>query len=267
MNTKNNNNKKKSSLFDSKNLIVLGIATAVVALFAIIMTALVPTEVPDDAEKGFGKTAVESSVKNADTSVEDSGLNSVYNEEAVTTAKQQDDTEKNPESDKQEYAQKSESDNLTSQSEQNTNQGSEPVFSFPVSGAVVKDYSGDNLVYSDTLKDWRTHNGIDFYAEEGTDVLAVADGTVEAITDNGMFGRTVIVLHDRGIRSIYSNLAEGTEVAIGDNVLQGTPIGRVGSTATAEALEKPHLHFEISLNEETVNPHDYLPETIEDKNE
>lgn len=265
MNTKNN--KKKGSLFDSKNLIVLGISTAVIALFAIIMTAFMPNDVANDAENLFDKSAIESSVAEKDekTSAADSGLNAVYNEEAVTVAKQQEDSEIKSDSDNEENIQKPEVN--SEQPEQNTTQNSSDAFIFPVSGAVVKDYSGDNLVYSETLKDWRTHNGIDFYAEEGTDVLAVADGTVEAITDNGMFGRTVIILHNGGVRSIYSNLAEGTEVAIGDNVTKGTPVGKVGSTAAAEALEKPHLHFEISLNEETADPHNYLPQPPEEDNE
>ena len=267
MNTKNSN-KKKGSLFDSKNLIVLGIAAAVVALFAIIMTALLPADVASDPETGFDKSAIESSVNDSDKEPSDSGLNAVYNEKAVAAANQQNDNESREDDQTSAAETKSGDEGEQQKAEQGADKADKTVmFGFPVSGAVVKDYSGDNLVYSDTLKDWRTHNGIDFYADEGTDVLAVADGTVEAITDNGMFGRSVIVLHDGGIRSIYSNLAEGTEVAIGDNVLKGTPIGRVGSTATAEAAEKPHLHFEISLNEETVNPHDYLPQTQESETE
>ena len=60
--------------------------------------------------------------------------------------------------------------------------------------------------------------------------------------------------------TIYSNLAETDEVAVGDEVKTGAKIGRVGATAAAESAEKPHLHFEVSLNEKTVNPHDYIPE-------
>ena len=76
-------------------------------------------------------------------------------------------------------------DNEQSQTRQS---GDKIIMQQPVSGAVLNDYSGDNLVYSKTMQDWRTHNGIDFAANEGDDVLAAADGTVEAITDNGMFG-------------------------------------------------------------------------------
>ena len=146
-------------------------------------------------------------------------------------------------------------DNEQSQTRQS---GDKIIMQQPVSGAVLNDYSGDNLVYSKTMQDWRTHNGIDFAANEGDDVLAAADGTVEAITDNGMFGKTIIILHDGGIRSIYSNLAEDAAVAVGDNVLSGSVIGKVGNSAAAEVTENSHLHFEVSANEESVNPHDYL---------
>ena len=128
-----------------------------------------------------------------------------------------------------------------------------------VNGAITKDYSGEELVYSETMQDYRTHNGIDFSANEGDDVVAVAEGTVEAITDNGMYGTTVIILHSDGLRSIYSNLADNLVIAEGDAVARGGIIAKVGNTATAEVAEPPHLHLEMSLNEEIVNPHDYLP--------
>ncbi len=74
-----------------------------------------------------------------------------------------------------------------------------------------------------------------------------------------MLGATVIILHKDGMRSIYSNLADDQLVAPGDSVKQGSTIGRCGDTAAEEVSEPPHLHFEISINEEPANPHDYLP--------
>ena len=47
-------------------------------------------------------------------------------------------------------------------------------------------------------------------------------------------------------------------VAVGDNVLSGSVVGKVGNSAAAEVTENSHLHFEVSVNEESVNPHDYL---------
>lgn len=261
MSTKNSN-KKKTSLFDSKNMIVLGIAAAVVALFAVIMTLFMPNEVAENAETMVNSQSAATSKEN----VADSGLNSVYDEKAVATTGRANKTTEDAEKDEEKKAEEDKSSERDNVSEaHNENMGS--MFDFPLSGAVVKDYSGDELVYSETMEDWRTHNGIDFFAEEGSEVRAVADGTVEAVTENGMLGRTVILLHSGGVRSIYSNLADGNEIAVGDNVLKGTVIAHVGSSAAAEALEKPHLHFEVSLNEETANPYDYLPQPKEEAGE
>ena len=236
MNTKNAKKKKENSILNSKNMTVFGIAAAVVIIFSIITAILFPSEKPDNfQEMSSGTSALTSEV---------SGLTDVYTENAVETMNEAIETT-----------------NETPAPEENKPSEPQTDFGLPVSGNVTKDYSGDELVYSKTLNDWRTHNGIDFYAEEGTDVLASADGTVDAILENGMFGRTVILLHSNGIRTLYSNLADGNEVVVGDIISKGTPLGKVGSSASAEALEDPHLHFEVSVNDEPQNPHDYLPGT------
>ncbi len=240
MSTKNAKKKKENSILNSKNMTVFGIAAVVVIIFTVITTLLFPTEKPDEFKEKSSDTSA--------LSLEESGLTDVYTERAIETMNEN----AEPEGD-------------APAPPENTAMPQND-FGLPVSGNVTKDYSGEELVYSKTLNDWRTHNGIDFHAEEGTDVLASADGTVEAILENGMFGRTVILLHSNGIRTIYSNLADGNEVIIGDIIAKGTPLGKVGTSASAEALEEPHLHFEISLNEEPVNPHDYLPDTSTEEN-
>ncbi len=248
MSTKNTK-KKKNSIFNSKNLIVLGISAVVVILFSVITTLLFPPET----------TYQEMTLNTPAPSLQESGLTSVYTEEVVETigevAEEKVEVPAETPPVEETPAEKIPTEENVSPSVDNAIS-----FIFPVTGGVINDYSGDDLVYSKTLNDWRTHNGIDFFAQDGTEVLAAADGTVEAILENGMFGRTIILLHNDGVRTIYSNLAEGNEVVTGDTITQGTPIGKVGSSASAEALEEPHLHFEISLNEETVNPHDYLPD-------
>ncbi len=241
MSTKNAKKKKENSILNSKNMTIFGIAAVVVIIFSVITTLLFPTEKPDEfSEISSGTSAL---------TLEESGLTDVYTEKAIETMNES-----------VEVANENSVPETTDATEPQTD------FGLPVSGNVTKDYSGDELVYSKTLNDWRTHNGIDFYAEEGTDVLASADGTVEAILENGMFGRTVILLHQNGVRTLYSNLADGNEVIVGDIISKGTPLGKVGSSASAEALEEPHLHFEISLNEEPVNPHDYLPDNSSEEN-
>ena len=264
------NNKKSNSVLNQKNLTVIGITAVAVVLFAMIMTYIMPKSTEND--KGFDSKAWKEAVSEADKNdvYQSSDDSDDYNRAAKQTT-----AEALPTQSEQAKAEPKSSDNATSdmnsesestktedvkdnEQSQTRQSGDKIIMQQPVSGAVLNDYSGDNLVYSKTMQDWRTHNGIDFAANEGDDVLAAADGTVEAITDNGMFGKTIIILHDGGIRSIYSNLAEDAAVAVGDNVLSGSVIGKVGNSAAAEVTENSHLHFEVSVNEESVNPHDYL---------
>ena len=264
------NNKKSNSVLNQKNLTVIGITAVAVVLFAMIMTYIMPKSTEND--KSFDSKAWKEAVSEADKNdvYQSSDDSDDYNRAAKQTT-----AEALPTQSEQAKAEPKSSDNATSdmnsesestktedvkdnEQSQTRQSGDKIIMQQPVSGAVLNDYSGDNLVYSKTMQDWRTHNGIDFAANEGDDVLAAADGTVEAITDNGMFGKTIIILHDGGIRSIYSNLAEDAAVAVGDNVLSGSVIGKVGNSAAAEVTENSHLHFEVSVNEESVNPHDYL---------
>jgi len=129
----------------------------------------------------------------------------------------------------------------------------------PVAGDVENAYSMDKLQYNRTMRDWRTHDGLDIAADLGTQVKAVADGKVEKVTKDESMGTTVVLLHSGGLRSIYCNLAESPTVKEGDAVATGSVIGSVGSTALSETGEVTHLHFAMSLDGKSVNPEDYLP--------
>ncbi len=138
---------------------------------------------------------------------------------------------------------------------------SEPpkVFAWPVMGNIETPHSVEALVYSRTMADWRTHRGVDLATGLGGKVIAAAEGTVEQVYSDEMYGTTVVIHHGGGLRSIYSNLAETPTVAVGDSVLMGDTIGSVGQTALAEIGDVTHLHFEMTLDGETVDPRDYLP--------
>lgn len=132
-------------------------------------------------------------------------------------------------------------------------------FAWPLSGDVAAGYSVDALQYDRTMADWRTHAGMDIAGELGSKVTAAADGTVERIYTDAMYGVTLILYHGAGLRSVYSNLAETPTVAAGDSVTLGQVIGAVGETADAENGDVTHLHFAMTLDECRVNPMDYLP--------
>lgn len=130
-------------------------------------------------------------------------------------------------------------------------------FSAPVSGSITEEFSGDDLVYNEALKDWRAHSGVDFAASTGEQVLCCANGVVEDVFDSNL-GRCVTIDHKNGFKTMYANLNETTAVKAGDEVAEGDVIGTVGNTALGDSTDEPHLHFEIVLNGENVNPAEYL---------
>ncbi len=132
-------------------------------------------------------------------------------------------------------------------------------FEWPLTGPVCRRYCVDALLYDPTMADWRTHAAMDIEGDLGDKVKAVADGTVERVYADPMYGETVILTHGAGLRSVYSNLAGIPAVEAGDTVKLGEVIGAVGSTADAENGDVNHLHFAMTLDELRVNPMDYLP--------
>ena len=127
----------------------------------------------------------------------------------------------------------------------------------PLEGKTIAAFSADVLFYNETLEDWRTHNGVDIAAEEGTPVCAACDGTVLSVTEDPLMGVTVVLEHTGGFTSTYACLGEEVYVSAGDEVLAGENIGAVGATAAAESPE-PHLHFSVSKDGKLVDPSAYL---------
>ena len=134
------------------------------------------------------------------------------------------------------------------------------VFTWPLKGEVIYDFSLEVLAYDETMGDWRTHSGLDIAAVVGTEVSAVSSGTVEQVYQDDLMGTTVMINHGDGLRSIYSNLASVPTVAEGDTISTGTVIGSVGNTALAEGERPAHLHLEMTKDGLAVDPVWYLPE-------
>ena len=105
----------------------------------------------------------------------------------------------------------------------------------PIQGEVLTAFSVDQLLYNETLDDWRTHDGVDIAAAEGDAVLAACAGTVSSITDDPLMGTTVVIQHSGGYETTYANLQAEPAVETGDTVSAGQTIGAVGTTAAAEA--------------------------------
>ena len=135
----------------------------------------------------------------------------------------------------------------------------EPEFTSPIEKAqIMKEFASDKLVYSETLKEWITHLGIDIKAEKGTEVKAAEAGTVKAIKNDPRYGLTIIIEHNQNYQTLYANLLTTEFVSEGEKVKKGQTIGTVGDTAVYEIVDEPHLHFEIIKHGVNQNPLDYI---------
>lgn len=128
----------------------------------------------------------------------------------------------------------------------------------PLDGTTVTVFSMTELMYDETMADWRTHNGLDIQAGEGDAVKTAAPGTVSAIRHDELMGTTVVIEHADGYTTTYASLQEEVPVAVGGAVEAGDIIGYVGTTAAAESSMGPHLHFSVAQNGEVIDPAKYV---------
>lgn len=99
------------------------------------------------------------------------------------------------------------------------------------------------------------HTGIDLAGSTGDPYVAAAAGKVVSAGWGGGYGNCIIIDHGNGIMTRYAHSSK-LLVSVGQSVSKGQTIGLVGSTGNATG---PHLHFEVIINGDTVNPLNYLP--------
>lgn len=127
-----------------------------------------------------------------------------------------------------------------------------PASTQPVSGRVLNAYSGDELVYSSTLGDWRTHNGVDYAASRGAEVTAPAAGKVVETGTDDKWG-PVVAIEDASGRIWRVCGTTDAKVKKGDTVSVGQTIGKVGSVS-CECAEESHIHLEVMEGEKYLDP-------------
>lgn len=131
-------------------------------------------------------------------------------------------------------------------------------FAKPVEGEIVRDFAVDSLIFSETLQEWTTHTGIDIKADKTTVVKSAEKGTVKSIKNDPRYGLTVVVEHENGFKTVYSNLLTSEFVVEGEKIEKGQSIGTVGNTAAFEIADEPHLHFEMIKDSTQVDPNIYI---------
>lgn len=127
----------------------------------------------------------------------------------------------------------------------------------PVEG--VRLTSGYGMRNHPILRQRRQHNGVDLAAPSGTPVYATADGIVEMAQYYSSYGNYVQIGHGAELETRYAHLS-GYTVSQGDAVHAGDLIGYVGSTGRSTG---PHLHYEVRVADEPVNPIPYMMAQVE----
>ncbi len=125
------------------------------------------------------------------------------------------------------------------------------LYILPFGNAVQKAYSDGKPAYSETMGDWRTHDGADFAGELGQKVKALADGKVTTVTENPLWGTVITVDHGMEVISHYYGVKSA--VKAGDSVKVGDLLGTL-TAIPCESAEGPHLHLEMSIDGKTVDP-------------
>ena len=122
----------------------------------------------------------------------------------------------------------------------------------PVRSDDVRLTSGFGFRRHPLLGETRMHTGIDWASPTGTPILAAGSGTIEEARRKGYNGNYVRIRHANGYQTAYSHMSRFAKgVTPGVRISQGQVIGYVGSTGLSSG---PHLHYEILVNNQFVNP-------------
>lgn len=137
-------------------------------------------------------------------------------------------------------------------------------FVSPIAGAVYTvEY---DVIYKNETLGWiYRHKAVDFDAAEGTDVCCMADGTVKEISYSEETGNIITVDHGDGLVTLYRFVEPMSTLKEGASVTKGQLIGKVASAYGIERRDGTHLHLEIELNGDPVDPTSYLDPVLEEK--
>ncbi len=126
-------------------------------------------------------------------------------------------------------------------------------FILPMGTQIVKDYSNGEMVKSNTMGDWRVHNGVDFGGSAGNTVSAVADGTVIKVYTDSFWGTVAEVDHGNGMIVRYCGLRDSSCAPQGSEIRQGEKVGILGHIPV-ETADGEHLHLEVLIDGKYVDP-------------
>lgn len=261
--------KREKKFFENERLIII-VGTTIFFILAIsigivmYMSTKKDLEISERTSNVTEETQKEENTENASTSIgktveeqteqgtlikEDSEENETANTNTTNAQNEEQPKEQPKEEPKNE---------TTETQEQVTETKQEVTFIKPTDGEIIGEFAKDNLIYSETLKEWITHTAVDIKADKTSVIKSSADGIVKSIVNDPRYGLTVIIEHDDGYETVYSNLLTAEFVVEGEEVSQGQTIGTAGNTASFESSMDCHLHFELLKDGEYLDPTIYL---------
>lgn len=261
--------KREKKFLDNERLIIY-VGTAIFFILAVsigivmYMSTKKDLEISERTSNVTEETQKEENTENASTSIgktveeqteqgtlikEDSEENETANTNTTNAQNEEQPKEQPKEEPKNE---------TTETQEQVTETKQEVSFIKPTDGEIIGEFAKDNLIYSETLKEWITHTAVDIKADKTSVIKSSADGIVKSIVNDPRYGLTVIIEHDDGYETVYSNLLTAEFVVEGEEVSQGQTIGTAGNTASFESSMDCHLHFELLKDGEYLDPTIYL---------
>ena len=132
-----------------------------------------------------------------------------------------------------------------------------PAYIFPLEDANAEVTNPYGWQAHPVTKQKSLHSGVDLAADYGTNVLAVADGTVLDCSYDAAYGYILTLEHENGVQTQYAHLSEFL-VNAGAEVRQGQIIGTVSTPTRFYSIEGSHLNFRVTRDGEPVDPLDYL---------
>lgn len=125
---------------------------------------------------------------------------------------------------------------------------------YPTEGnCVLKEFSDGKPIYSNTMGDWRSHEGVDLKAEIGSKVKSIAEGVVQDVYQDSSYGTTVVISHTPGFLAYYAGLDEKNLIKKGEKINPGDTIGIIGKVP-CEISEPSHLHFSVFKDSKFIDP-------------
>lgn len=269
--------KRGKNIFENdKVLLYVGTAIFVILAVAIGIVMYLSTRINTESTEDVGKLVEENQVTETENSLNDTESASTEigktveeqenknqtTEEAKDVEVEENKQENSNTIDSEKSEVQQENTNTVTENTQTENNTTETpkeiTFVKPVEGDVIGEFAKDNLIYSETLKEWITHPGIDIKADKTSVVKASADGIVKSIVNDPRYGLTVVIEHDDGYETVYSNLLTAEFVVEGEEVTASQTIGTVGNTASFESSMECHIHFELLKDGEYLDPNIYL---------